>query len=107
MVKFLISIIWENGLMVIVEKKNVIFLTFAWKSAAPEAAREASLLMSTPHTQPLWPSNVPIQSPVSPCRNIGFPSVKNNKEKIFKCSLVTNLKSWNRDIRGCFLKPLL
>jgi hypothetical protein len=22
----------------------------------------------------LWPSKVPIQSPVSPCRSIGFPS---------------------------------
>merc|ERR1719361_2666588 len=42
--------------------------TFAEKSAAPVAALLASLLMSTPHTAPLWPSNVPIQSPVSPAR---------------------------------------
>ena len=50
--------------------------TLAEKSAAPVAALLASLLMSTPHTAPLCPSNVPIQSPVSPARNIGFPEME-------------------------------
>ena len=50
------------------------WFTHAEKSAAPVAALVASLLSVAPHTAPLWPSNVPIQSPVSPCRNIGFPS---------------------------------
>ena len=49
--------------------------TFALKSAAPVAALVAWGFKATPHTAPLWPSNVPIQSPVSPCRSIGFPSV--------------------------------
>lgn len=44
------------------------------KSAAPDAANVAFLLRATPHTAPLWPSNVPTQSPVSPCRSMGFPS---------------------------------
>ena len=48
--------------------------THAEKSAAPVAARVASLFKVAPHTAPLWPSNVPIQSPVSPWRIIGFPS---------------------------------
>ena len=38
----------------------------AEKSAAPVAARVASLLIVAPQTAPLWPLNVPIQSPVSP-----------------------------------------
>ena len=48
--------------------------THAVKSAAPVAALLASLLRLAPHTAPLWPSKVPIQSPVSPWRSIGFPS---------------------------------
>ena len=48
----------------------------AEKSAAPEAALVALELRSTPQTAPLWPSNVPTQSPVSPCRSIGLPSVE-------------------------------
>lgn len=39
---------------------------YAEKSAAPVAALVASLLIVAPHTAPLWPLNVPIQSPVSP-----------------------------------------
>merc|ERR1719228_1931507 len=50
--------------------------SLAEKSAAPVAALVASLFTSTPHTAPLWPSNVPIQSPVSPCLNMGFPSLQ-------------------------------
>ena len=58
--------------------------TLAVKSAAAVAARVARLFRATPHTAPLWPSKVPIQSPVSPCRSIGFPSTKthNPLEKI-------------------------
>uniref|UniRef100_A0A6B0UE51 Putative secreted protein n=1 Tax=Ixodes ricinus TaxID=34613 RepID=A0A6B0UE51_IXORI len=52
------------------------FHSFAVKSAAPVAALEASLLSATPHTAPLWPTNVPIQSPVSPCLSIGLPSLQ-------------------------------
>jgi len=48
--------------------------TDAVKSAAPVAAWVASLFNVAAQTAPLWPSNVPIQSPVSPCRSIGLPS---------------------------------
>ena len=48
--------------------------SYAEKSAAPVAAFVASLLRVAPQTAPLCPSNVPIQSPVSPCRSIGLPS---------------------------------
>jgi len=40
--------------------------TDAVKSAAPVAALDASRVKAAPQTAPLWPSNVPIQSPVSP-----------------------------------------
>lgn len=50
------------------------------KSAAPDAAKVAFLLSATPQTAPLCPSNVPTQSPVSPCRNIGLPS-RINKDR--------------------------
>ena len=74
-----------NGLQGIVTSETPVFghfpdlitqtaITHAEKSAAPVAAFVASLFNVAPHTAPLWPSNVPIQSPVSPCRNIGFPS---------------------------------
>ena len=59
-------------------------VTYAEKSAAPVAANVASLFSAAPHTAPLWPSNVPIQSPVSPCRNIGFPSVKRQNASVMK-----------------------
>lgn len=45
------------------------------KSAAPLAAKLAFCVKATPHTAPLCPSKVPIQSPVSPCRSMGLPSV--------------------------------
>ena len=48
------------------ETEGDLFSTLAEKSAAPVAALVASLLTSTPQTAPLWPSKVPIQSPVSP-----------------------------------------
>ena len=50
-------------------------LTYAVKSAAPVAANVASLFKVAAQTAPLCPKNVPIQSPVSPWRNIGFPSI--------------------------------
>ena len=53
--------------------------SYAVKSAAPVAACVASLFKVALHTAPLCPSKVPIQSPVSPCRNIGFPSKCNDK----------------------------
>ena len=45
------------------------------KSALPEAAREVSGESLLLHTAPLWPMNVPIQSPVH-SRSIGFPSLQ-------------------------------
>ena len=51
---------------------------YAEKSAAPVAALVASLFSVAPHTAPLCPSNVPIQSPVSPCLSIGLPSENQN-----------------------------
>lgn len=53
--------------------------TYAEKSAAAVAALVASLFKVAPQTAPLWPKNVPIQSPVSPWRNIGLPSAKIKK----------------------------
>ena len=53
--------------------------SYAEKSAAPVAALVASLFNVAPHTAPLWPLNVPIQSPVSPCRSMGLPSVINTR----------------------------
>ena len=50
--------------------------TYAVKSAAPVAAFVASPVKVALQTAPLCPSNVPIQSPVSPCRNIGLPSTE-------------------------------
>lgn len=46
----------------------------AVKSADPVAALVAGQFKVAAQTAPLWPSNVPIQSPVSPCLNIGFAS---------------------------------
>lgn len=62
------------------------------KSAAPDAANVAFLLSATPHTAPLWPSNVPTQSPVSPCRSIGLPSGKVQKNK--KTIAIFEKKKW-------------
>ena len=45
------------------------------KSALPEAAREVSGESLLLHTAPLWPMNVPIQSPVH-SRSIGLPSLQ-------------------------------
>lgn len=58
--------------------------TYAVKSAAPVAAFVASPVKVALQTAPLCPSNVPIQSPVSPCRNIGLPSTE-----------ITNNVQWN------------
>jgi hypothetical protein len=48
--------------------------TRAEKSADAVAACVAGVFRHALHTAPLWPSNVPIQSPVSPLRSIGLPS---------------------------------
>src|SRR6056300_756916 len=72
--------------------------TFAEKSADPVAARRAGLLRAAPHTAPLWPSKVPIQSPVSPWRSIGLPSLE--AETRNSPSGVTSLKdTWRRERR--------
>ena len=46
----------------------------ALKSAEAVAACVAGVFRVALQTHPLWPSNVPIQSPVSPLRIIGWPS---------------------------------
>ena len=48
--------------------------TRAEKSADAVAACVAGALRHADHTAPLWPSKVPIQSPVSPLRSMGLPS---------------------------------
>lgn len=50
--------------------------TFALKSALPVAALEQALLSDAAQTAPLCPMKVPTQSPVSPCRSIGLPSLQ-------------------------------
>jgi hypothetical protein len=47
----------------------------AEKSALAVAPCVAGAFSVAPHTHPLCPSNVPIQSPVSPFRSIGWPSL--------------------------------
>lgn len=56
------------------------FETYAVKSAAPVAASVASCFNVALQTAPLCPSKVPIQSPVSPFRNMGLPSVQNENQ---------------------------
>lgn len=48
--------------------------TYAEKSAEPVAARRALVSKQQLHTAPLCPSNVPIQSPVSPFLSMGLES---------------------------------
>ena len=60
-----------------------LFLSYTVKSAAPVAAFVASLLRQAPHTAPLCPRNVPTQSPVSPCRNIGLPSIERDSMMVY------------------------
>jgi hypothetical protein len=50
------------------------FHTRALKSAAPVTACVAGTFNEADQTAPLWPSKVPIQSPLSPSRIIGLPS---------------------------------
>ena len=50
------------------------FHSRAEKSALAVAACVAGAFRVAPHTHPLCPSNVPIQSPVSPLRIMGWPS---------------------------------
>lgn len=76
------------------------YTTYAEKSAAPVAAFVASWFKVALHTAPLCPSKVPIQSPVSPCRNMGFPS---NQKKAFE-NFITHwfkIVQSNRNV-GCF-----
>jgi len=54
--------------------KESIINAYAVKSAEAVTALEASLLNLALHTAPLWPMNVPIQSPVGPSRSIGLQS---------------------------------
>lgn len=54
---------------------------YAEKSAAAVAAFVASLFKVAPQTAPLWPKNVPIQSPVSPWRSIGLPSAREERRE--------------------------
>ena len=69
--------------------------THAVKSAAPVAALLASLLRLAPHTAPLWPSNVPIQSPVSPWRSIGFPSDGEVEAELIVCHFLAVLPTYS------------
>jgi len=54
--------------------------TYAEKSAEADAARNALLSRQELQTAPLCPSNVPIQSPVSPFLNIGCESKPSRHE---------------------------
>ena len=49
-------------------------MTYVEKSAEAVAARKALVSKQQLHTAPLCPSNVPIQSPVSPFLSIGLES---------------------------------
>mmetsp|Transcript_6580 Transcript_6580/g.16898 ORF Transcript_6580/g.16898 Transcript_6580/m.16898 type:complete len:210 (+) Transcript_6580:935-1564(+) len=75
------------------------FQVLAEKSAAPVAQRRAALSMVAPHTAPLCPSNVPIQSPVIPFRRMGLPSLHALIRK--KPSSVTGLKARSTTGRVC------
>lgn len=55
------------------------------------AARRALLSRQALQTAPLWPSNVPIKSPVSPLRSIGF-------ESAIKSMLSSISNMWARNI---------
>ena len=55
------------------------FHTLAVKSAEPVTARSPNSEIREHQIAPLWPRNVPIQSPVTPFRSIGFPSIRNRK----------------------------
>lgn len=54
-------------------------MTYAEKSADPDAARNALVSRQQLQTAPLCPSKVPIQSPVSPFLSIGRQSVAYGK----------------------------
>ena len=56
--------------------KVCVTITLALKSALPVAALEQALLSDAAQTAPLCPMKVPTQSPVSPCRSIGLPSLQ-------------------------------
>ena len=60
---------------------------YAVKSAEPDAARKAFVSKQQLHTAPLCPSNVPIQSPVSPFLSMGLESEHRipNKEQ---CNII-------------------
>ena len=77
--------------------------TYAVKSAAPVAALVAPLLRQAPQTAPLCPSNVPIQSPVSPWRSIGLPSGYINM-RIYKACVFLTLLLFKlpRTFRSCY-----
>ena len=53
----------------------VAFQTRAVKSAEAVAAITAASLRTQDQTAPLWPWKVPTQSPVSPLRSMGWPSL--------------------------------
>lgn len=79
--------------------------TYAVKSAAAVAALVASLFNVAPQTAPLWPKNVPIQSPVSPCRSIGLPSRKHFKTRDLEAGSITSNTEQQLENR-CWLLPL-
>jgi hypothetical protein len=60
-------------------KKKKKTITYVEKSAEAVAARKALASKQQLQTAPLCPSNVPIQSPVSPFLNIGLASINTNK----------------------------
>mmetsp|Transcript_14914 Transcript_14914/g.28966 ORF Transcript_14914/g.28966 Transcript_14914/m.28966 type:complete len:204 (+) Transcript_14914:1427-2038(+) len=71
----------------------------AEKSPPPVATRLASELKAALHTAPLCPSKVPIQSPLSPQRSIGFLSWQPLTKKV--PSSVSRLKRTSTTGRKC------
>jgi len=61
-------------------KAREIINSYAVKSAEPVAARKALVSKQQLHTAPLCPSNVPIQSPVSPFLSIGLESESQSRK---------------------------
>lgn len=69
-------------------------MTYALKSADAVAQRNAGVSRQAAHTAPLWPSKVPIQSPVSPFRSIGFPSTNEVAPNEYILDLSNNWQSF-------------
>lgn len=64
------------GANISIEQRSQNYATYAVKSAEAVAASDASGERRACQTAPLCPKKVPIQSPVMPSLNIGFPSLQ-------------------------------